>query len=94
MPYKRLLLEFAVQKIICASPCIELSSKDYRILQVKSSPSAEFPSVLPKKKKKSGKYVEVCLSASGDSMRWNHYPEAGVKQNFLDRKQASLCFPV
>lgn len=52
MPYKRLLLEFAVQKIICASPYIELSSKDYRILQVKSSPSAEFPSVLPKKKKK------------------------------------------
>lgn len=51
MPYKRLLLELAVQKIIRASPYIELSSKDYRILQVKSSPSPEFPSVLQKKKK-------------------------------------------
>lgn len=70
MPYKRLLLELAVQKIICASPYIELSSKDYRILQVKSSPSAEFPSVLKTKKKKwkIGWGVPV-------SIRWQHEVE-------------------
>lgn len=70
MPYKRLLLEFAVQKIICASPYIELSSKDYRILQVKSSPSAEFPSVLPKKKKKWKIRWGVPVS-----IRWQHEVE-------------------